>query len=184
MLGEIDRLNGPAGRDIVIVHSSDIHVDDGYTARVHGGDGARGLECVLDTARALSADAVLLAGDVFEHNRLPDPLLERAAGLLEDCGIPVVMLPGNHDPLTADSAYRRCGMGEAANVHILGLTHDAAVRFPELDLGSYPFYNTDKGTGVALVVRGPDRARIDAAATEIYAFVEELGGEVIEDSAS
>ena len=57
-------------------------------------------------------------------------------------------------------------------------------RFPELDLGSYPFYNTDKGTGVALVVRGPDRARIDAAATEIYAFVEELGGEVIEDSAS
>ena len=57
-------------------------------------------------------------------------------------------------------------------------------RFPELDLGSYPFYNTDKGTGVALVVRGADRARIDEAAAEIHAFVEELGGEVIEDSAS
>ncbi len=57
-------------------------------------------------------------------------------------------------------------------------------RFPELDLGSYPFYNTDKGTGVALVVRGADRARIDSAAEEVRAFIHELGGEVIEDSAS
>ncbi len=57
-------------------------------------------------------------------------------------------------------------------------------RFPELDLGSYPFYNTEKGTGVALVVRGADQGRIDAAAAEIFAFVEELGGEVIEDNAN
>ncbi len=57
-------------------------------------------------------------------------------------------------------------------------------RFPELDLGSYPFYNTDKGTGVSLVVRGANRARIDSAAAEIHTFIHELGGEVIEDSAS
>ena len=57
-------------------------------------------------------------------------------------------------------------------------------RFPDLDLGSYPFYNTDKGTGVALVIRGPDRERIDVAAVEVHAFVSELGGEVIEDTSS
>ena len=77
-------MSRPAGRDIAIVHSSDVHVDDGYTARVHGGDGARGLKCVLETAAGvIRRRAVLLAGDVFEHNRLPEPSApERSAGLL------------------------------------------------------------------------------------------------------
>lgn len=141
--GEAEGLT--ASRDIAIVHSSDIHVDDGYTARLHGGDGARGLERVLATAAALDADIVLLAGDVFEHNRLPANLLERAAGLLADCGIPVVVLPGNHDPLTADSVYRRCGMGEAETVSILGLTHDLAVGFPEFDLEVWGVAHRDYG---------------------------------------
>ena len=157
--GETDPLSRPAGRDIAIVHSSDVHVDDGYTARVHGGDGARGLKCVLDTAAALSADVVLLAGDVFEHNRLPDPLLERSAGLLADCGVPVVMLPGNHDPLTADSVYRRCGMGEADNVHVLGLTHDRAVRFPELDLEVWGIAHRDYGNMAPLGSARPRTTR-------------------------
>lgn len=160
---EIERLSGPAGRDIAIVHSSDIHVDDGYTARVHGGDGARGLKCVLDTASALAADVVLLAGDVFEHNRLPDPLLERAAGLLSDCGIPVVMLPGNHDPLTADSAYRRCGMEEADNLHILGLTHDRAVHFASLDLEVWGIAHCDYGNMAPLGAARPRTTRWQVA---------------------
>ena len=163
MPGENDRLSRPAGRDIAIVHSSDIHVDDGYTARVHGGDGARGLKCVLDTASALAADVVLLAGDVFEHNRLPERLLERAAALLEQCGIPVVMLPGNHDPLTADSAYRRCGMGEVANVHILGLTHDRAVHFPELDLEVWGIAHHDYGNMAPLGAARPRTTRWQVA---------------------
>ncbi len=53
--------------DIVIAHSSDIHVDDGYTARAHGGDGTRGLRHVLETAKAAKADIALLVGDIFEH---------------------------------------------------------------------------------------------------------------------
>jgi len=50
-----------APRDLVLVHSSDLHVDDGFTARTHGGDGTRGLRAVLATARHVRADAVLLA---------------------------------------------------------------------------------------------------------------------------
>lgn len=120
--------------DVVIVHSSDVHVDDGYTARAHGGDGANGLRCVLETARSLAADVVLLAGDTLEHNRLPAELLERTARLLAGAGRPVVILPGNHDPVTPDSAWHRGGIGHLPNVHILGMTHDEAVAFEHLEL--------------------------------------------------
>jgi DNA repair exonuclease SbcCD nuclease subunit len=120
--------------DIVIVHSSDLHVDDGYTARSHGGDGTVGLRAVLQTARALNADLVLLAGDIFEHNRLKLDLLDATARLLGDAGVPVVILPGNHDPIIPESAYRRGGVSDPDNVHVLGVTHDEAVMLPEFEL--------------------------------------------------
>lgn len=120
--------------DVVIVHSSDIHVDDGYTARAYGGDGTTGLRGVLDTARDLAADIVLLVGDVFEHNRLPVELLDRTTRLLADAGREVVILPGNHDPLIPASAYFRGSIHEPENVHIIGITHDEAVVFTDHDL--------------------------------------------------
>src|SRR6185312_9467979 len=98
------RLNGmddrgpPPRRDIVIVHSSDVHVDHEYTANVHGGDGTAGLACVLDAANKVAADVVVLAGDTFECHRLPADVLQRAASVIAGAGRPVVVLPGNHDP--------------------------------------------------------------------------------------
>ena len=169
-------MNASPGRDIVLVHSSDIHVDDGYTARMHGGDGARGLACVLATASALEADVVLLAGDVFEHNRLPEALLARAAGLLAGCGMPVVMLPGNHDPLTADSAYRRAGLGAAAGVHVLGLTDGDAVNFPEHDLEIWGAAHRDYGDMAPLAAARPRTTRWQVAmAHGHYRGAEETG---------
>lgn len=131
--------------EIVVVHSSDIHVDDGYTAACHGGDGTFGLKRVLEAARAAAADIVLLAGDVFEHNRLPLALLDRAARLLADSGLSIVMLPGNHDPAMPDSVWRRGGIAEPPNVHVLGVTHDEAVLFPALDLEIWGHAHRDFG---------------------------------------
>ena len=65
--------------DVIIVHSSDLHVDHDYTARLHGGDGTAGLACVLAAARAVRADVVLLVGDTFESHRLPQHVLDRTA---------------------------------------------------------------------------------------------------------
>ena len=64
-------------RDVVVVHSSDLHVDHDYTARLHGGDGTAGLAGVLRAARNVGADVALLAGDTFDCHRLPKDLLER-----------------------------------------------------------------------------------------------------------
>src|SRR5437016_664410 len=69
-------------RDIVLVHSSDLHMDHDYTARLHGGDGTAGLSSVLAAARAAAADVVVLAGDTFDCHRLPTDLLERAAAIM------------------------------------------------------------------------------------------------------
>jgi DNA repair exonuclease SbcCD nuclease subunit len=121
-------------RDIVVVHSSDLHVDHDYTARLHGGDGAAGLRCVLDAAKQLLADVVLLAGDTFDSHRVPQDLIARAAAVIADAGLPVVILPGNHDPAIAAAVYRNSALAAVKNLHVLGVTHDEAVAFPDLSL--------------------------------------------------
>jgi DNA repair exonuclease SbcCD nuclease subunit len=119
--------------EVVIVHSSDLHlgVDDSFS----NADALANLPKVLHAAAAVGADIVVLAGDVFDNHRQPVGLLERAAEMLRDYASPVVILPGNHDPLTPDSVYRRGGLAQIANVQILGLNTGDAVNFPEYELG-------------------------------------------------
>jgi DNA repair exonuclease SbcCD nuclease subunit len=124
----------PPARDIVVVHSSDLHVDHDYTARLHGGDGTAGLACVLDAARSASADVVILAGDTFDHHRLPQALIERAATVIAGADLPIVILPGNHDPAIDDAIYRGGSLARLKNLHVIGITHDEAVQFPDLSL--------------------------------------------------
>ena len=122
----------PRHPEVTIVHSSDLHLgtDDSFSDR----DRLANLPKVLDAAVDVEANVVLLAGDSFDNHRQPVELLERAAQILRDYARPVVILPGNHDPLTPDSVYRRGGLGDVANVSILGLNVDKAVLFPEFDL--------------------------------------------------
>jgi DNA repair exonuclease SbcCD nuclease subunit len=127
-------LMASSARDIVVVHSSDLHVDDDYTARLHGGDGTAGLACVLDAARKVAADVVILAGDTFDHHRLPPALIERAAAVIAGADLPVVILPGNHDPAIGDGIYRGGPLAAVNNLHVIGITHDEAVLLPNLSL--------------------------------------------------
>jgi DNA repair exonuclease SbcCD nuclease subunit len=120
--------------DIVLVHSSDLHVDDDRIAAQHDGDGTAGLRGVLATARELGAQLVLLAGDTFDNHMVTAATIDRAGRALAEAGLPVVILPGNHDPVAADSVYARGGFAEIRNLGILGMTHGRAVPFPAYDL--------------------------------------------------
>ncbi len=135
----------PPTREIVVVHSSDLHLDHDYTARLHGGDGTAGLAAVLTAARNARADVVVLAGDTFDCHRLPVSLLERAAEVIAAAAVPVVLLPGNHDPAVPDAVYRHRALAEADNLHVLGVTHDQAVAFPGLDLEIWGRAHRDYG---------------------------------------
>jgi DNA repair exonuclease SbcCD nuclease subunit len=113
--------------DVVVMHTSDVHVAEGL-------GGAAGLGRVLAAAGRVAADVVLLAGDTFECHRLPDALLEQVATAIAAAARPVVLLPGNHDPIVADAVYHRPALRGVANLHVLGVTHDERLHFPALDL--------------------------------------------------
>jgi DNA repair exonuclease SbcCD nuclease subunit len=121
-------------RDILLVHSSDLHVDDDRVAAMHGGDGTSGLRGVLQTARDFAADLVLLAGDTFDNHQVTTATIDRAGRLLADAGVPVVILPGNHDPALAGSIWLRGGFDRIQGLAILGITHQRTLPLPALDL--------------------------------------------------
>ena len=118
--------------EVVIVHSSDLHLgtDDSFSDK----DRLAALPKVLAAAAELNADAVVLAGDSFDNHRQPHDLLERAAGILRGYKKRVVILPGNHDPLTPDSVYRRADLGLIPNVSILGLNVERALTLEDCEL--------------------------------------------------
>jgi DNA repair exonuclease SbcCD nuclease subunit len=111
----------------VLVHSSDLHVDD--DPRVGTYTGLIGLAAVLATARALAADVVLLAGDTFDNHRIRTPVLQRATELIAAAGMPIVLLPGNHDPAMPDCLFRRAGLIGLPEVHVFGITDPDSILF-------------------------------------------------------
>jgi molybdenum cofactor synthesis domain-containing protein len=53
-------------------------------------------------------------------------------------------------------------------------------RFPDLEIGSYPFFRQGR-FGASFVLRGPDRDAIDRAASDLRTIIARLGAEPLED---
>jgi DNA repair exonuclease SbcCD nuclease subunit len=119
---------------VVLVHSSDLHVDNTAPDAIDGHHGVAGLQAVLAKAQALAADVLLLAGDTFENHRVSASVLRRTAALLAEAPLPIVLLPGNHDSILPDCMFARGGLDALPNLHLLGVTHPDAVLFPAHDL--------------------------------------------------
>lgn len=58
-----------------------------------------------EIAAERDCDFVLVCGDVFESNQLDRAIVSRTFEVLNTFTVPVVLLPGNHDPLDAASIY-------------------------------------------------------------------------------
>ncbi|MCV7280454.1 exonuclease SbcCD subunit D [Mycolicibacterium flavescens] len=56
-------------------------------------------------AAEAGAEFVVVAGDVFEHNQLAPREVSQSLEAMRGIGVPVYLLPGNHDPLDASSVY-------------------------------------------------------------------------------
>lgn len=152
--------------DILIVHTSDVHVHSEPHLK-HGDDiddGVVWLRRVVNTARRIGANAILLAGDTFDHNRLPEQTLRRAADVLAGAAMPIVFLPGNHDPLTPDSVFRRGRLEELPDVRVLGLSNGPAVVFPELELEIWGRAHVDYSDMEPLAFQRPRSTRWQIAA--------------------
>jgi len=56
-------------------------------------------------AAEVGAEFVVVSGDVFEDNQLAPRVVSQALEAMRAVGVPLYLLPGNHDPLDASSVY-------------------------------------------------------------------------------
>jgi DNA repair exonuclease SbcCD nuclease subunit len=107
-----------------------VHLDsDG-----HGDAGQRVLAGIVDRALADRVDLVLIAGDLFDHNRVADESVALVRAELDRLRQPVVILPGNHDSLYTNAIYDRHDFtAGAGHVHVISRLNGEAIEFPELD---------------------------------------------------
>ncbi len=89
-------------RAATLLHTSDVHLDD-----VGGDRQQRAFEAAVDLAIDVDVDAVLIMGDLFDHARVHDDILEWTAAQLDRLERPVVLLVGNHDALHDKSVHHR-----------------------------------------------------------------------------
>ncbi|MGH7113286.1 MAG: competence/damage-inducible protein A, partial [Stellaceae bacterium] len=66
-----------------------------------------------------------------------------------------------------------CHLGEGVLAKDLSALQE---RWPDVEIGSYPYFRRGD-FGVTLVLRGTDRARLDAATGALKALIETLGGD-------
>lgn len=76
------------------------------------------------------AEFVVVAGDVFETNRVATRTVRRAFEAMDSITVPVFLLPGNHDPLDAGSVFRSPTFAreKPAHVTVLESTQPIEVR--------------------------------------------------------
>ncbi len=118
-------------RKLRLIHTSDIHLGD-PTGHPRAEEV---LASVVDAVERLDGDALLLAGDVFDNERVSDEVLERFVAEIARLETPVIVLPGNHDPAHQTSVYSRPPFDEAPpNLRVIREPGGETLAFPELGL--------------------------------------------------
>jgi DNA repair exonuclease SbcCD nuclease subunit len=126
-------------RSLRVLHTADVHLDsDGYgDARqqaAHRQRGQRVFQCIIERAVTDEVDLLLITGDLFDHNRVPDETVAFVRQELARLRQPVVILPGNHDALRANAVYDRHDFTTgASHVHVIRRLDGETIEFPELD---------------------------------------------------
>lgn len=111
----------PGPNSIRIVHFADLHLDRKFAWADRAAASKRraairsSLQNIVELALAEGAHAITCGGDLYEDERFT-PDTERFVADVFDCGIPVLIAPGNHDPLTRSSLYERVSW--SSNVHV------------------------------------------------------------------
>jgi DNA repair exonuclease SbcCD nuclease subunit len=85
------------------------------------------VERIVRLARDAFVDFILLAGDTFEDNAVERVLIQQAADLLGGVGLPVYLIPGNHDPMVPGSVWEHPSWGSRMNIQILSEEKPVAV---------------------------------------------------------
>lgn len=110
-----------------IIHGADFHLDapfDGLSpqqAAQRRAEQRQLLERLAGLARDFQAQAVLLAGDLLDGERVYAETVEALTDILGRIKIPVLIAPGNHDPFTPLSPYARVAWPDNVTVFSSGM---------------------------------------------------------------
>ena len=130
----------PERRPLRVVHTSDVHLgayagttDAKWSERRELME--RTFECVIELANDIAADALLIAGDFFDNDRVPEETVVFAAETIRRFEGQTFLLPGNHDPMDPGSIYWRHDMEAIARRLTIVREHRGELIEPEgLDL--------------------------------------------------
>jgi len=136
------------------IHTSDVHLDTSFSGSAFPSRlGDRKREAIRGTFRRIMEDArlqgvdfVLIAGDLFEDDRVTPDTIELLKRQFENVGaVRVFIAPGNHDPAAKGSPYLEENWPQ--NVHVF-----VAEEFQSVELSH---------VGVAVTGFGFNHARLD-----------------------
>jgi hypothetical protein len=155
-----------------LIHTSDIHLDACFAgAGMPPGFGAKRRHQLRETFAAVlrhawtcGAEAVLIAGDLYEQDRVSRDTLAFLRDQFERLApLPILIAPGNRDPYTDDSPWFTEEW--PANVHIFNQPEWGAWECPgaPLTVHGFAFTGADMAGDVFARLRVPRDGRIHVA---------------------
>ncbi|UCB44099.1 MAG: DNA repair exonuclease [Dehalococcoidales bacterium] len=111
-----------------ILHTSDLHLD-----RIED-KACDSLTAIVNLAISERVDMVIIAGDLFDHNRVENDLVSFVVKQLRRLPVPVVILPGNHDCLVPGSVYEQAEFRDSVDIHVIGAPQGETLDLPELEV--------------------------------------------------
>ena len=121
---------------LTFLHGADFHLDSPFRALSPDQAAERRQEQrqlltrLAQTAKETQAQLILLAGDLFDSQRVRPKTLELLHNTLEGLEAQVFIAPGNHDPYTPSSPYAR--LSWPGHVHIFSSPYPERVELPHL----------------------------------------------------
>ena len=125
-------------RPLTLIHTSDVHLESDTFGRGEEGLSYRrriqdAFQKVVDMVCEKKADLFLIAGDLFDSNRVPESGVEFVNAELRRIPCPVILIPGNHDCYDHRSIYKKADFTLAgSHVHTLTEEEGRTITFPQL----------------------------------------------------
>ena len=95
------------------LHTADLHLDSAFCAcgakdaQSQREEGRQLLCRVFECAQSEGCEMIVIAGDLFDSKFVSPESAELFCSLVEQCSMPVVLAPGNHDPYFENSFYSK-----------------------------------------------------------------------------
>ncbi|HHW23275.1 MAG TPA: DNA repair exonuclease [Clostridiaceae bacterium] len=100
-------------KTLKFIHCADLHLDapfketgTGTYADTRRKDIREAFSNILDRVKTENAQMLLICGDLYEHGTVGKSTLDWLYMVLSGAGVPVLIIPGNHDPYLKNSWYR------------------------------------------------------------------------------